>query len=234
MKLIALFIMLFLLSVSVQAGIVINGTRAIYEGSHRETSLGIKNPDDKPYLVQGWIEGIDGQSKPPFILTPPIFKLLTEQESAPRIIYTGKEGQLPQDRESVFWINIKSVAATPNDLIDKSKLQIAIKSRIKMFYRPLGIIGPAANDAYRKITFAIKNNQLVAINPTPYFVTFNKLSIDGKEIAMPADNAAIKMMLPPFGQQEYPLQTGSAHSVQWKTINDYGSNTKELSQKLNQ
>lgn len=233
MKLIVLFTMLLLPSISAQAGIVINGTRAIYEGSQREISLGIKNPDDKPYLVQGWIESIEGQSKPPFILTPPIFKLTADEESAPRIIYTGKEGQLQQDRESVFWINIKSVAATPDDLTDKSKLQIAIKSRIKMFYRPSRIMGSSANDAYKKVVFSVKNNELIASNPTPYFITFNKLSVDGKEISMPSTNAAIKMMLPPFGQQEYPLATGNAGAVQWKAINDYGSNTKELSQKLN-
>lgn len=233
MKYSLLLIALLLYTLSAQAGIVINGTRAIYEGDKREISLGIKNPDNTPYLVQGWIENIEGQPKQPFILTPPIFKLAAEQESAPRIIYAGKEGMLPQDRESVFWINIKSVAATPDELIDKSKLQIAIKSRIKMFYRPESIKGAAANDAYKKVTFTVNNGKLMANNPTPYFITFNQLSVDGKEIAMPAANAAIKMMLPPFGQQEYALPMGSVQSVQWKTINDYGSNTKQMSQKLN-
>lgn len=232
MKFIILFILLSIHTISAQAGIIISGTRAIYEGKNREISLGIKNPDKQPYLVQSWIEGIDDQPKQPFIITPPIFKLAAEQESAPRIIYIGKEGQLPQDRESVFWINIKSVASTPDDLIEKSKLQIAIKSRIKMFYRPQSITGAAASDAQNKITFSVKNHSLIVSNPTAYFITFNKLSIDGKEITTSASNAAIKMMLPPFGQQEYPLPKGSAHSVQWKTINDYGSNTKELSQKL--
>jgi len=67
---------LLFMTTSVQAGIVIGGTRLIYEGNKKEASITINNPDKLPYLIQSWIDGelLSGQSKAdkaPFIATPP-------------------------------------------------------------------------------------------------------------------------------------------------------------------
>lgn len=39
-----------------QAGVVIGGTRVIFDGNKKEASIGINNPDKTPYLIQSWIE----------------------------------------------------------------------------------------------------------------------------------------------------------------------------------
>lgn len=61
-----------LLSNSVaQAGVIVGGTRVIYNGDKKETSLHLKNPDKSSYLIQSWVDG-DPQTnaKAPFIITP--------------------------------------------------------------------------------------------------------------------------------------------------------------------
>lgn len=50
-----------------QAGVVIGGTRVIFDGNKKEASIGINNPDKTPYLIQSWIEtpGGGGEKAPP-------------------------------------------------------------------------------------------------------------------------------------------------------------------------
>ncbi len=48
--------------------------------------------------------------KAPFLITPPLFRLDAKQENVLRIIRTG--GNLPADRESLFWLNIKSIPSS--------------------------------------------------------------------------------------------------------------------------
>lgn len=43
---------------------------------------------------------------------------------------------LPKDRESVFYLNIFDIPTKLENKQDKNVLQLAIKSRIKLFYRP--------------------------------------------------------------------------------------------------
>lgn len=55
-------------------------------------------------------------------------------------MYTGEA--LPNDRESIFWLNILDISAKPkfenkNNLnVNSNYLQLPIHSRIKLFYRP--------------------------------------------------------------------------------------------------
>lgn len=102
-----------LLSTAAQAGIVMGGTRVVYQEGKREAAISVTNADThSPYLVQSWVENYaeNNKSRVPFIVTPPLFRLDPEQQNVLRINYIG--GTLPTDRESVFWLNVKSIAPT--------------------------------------------------------------------------------------------------------------------------
>lgn len=49
------------------------------------------------------------------------------------IVFIGDKGSLPQDRESMFVANFKSVSAMPDELKDKNTLQFAMKTQLKLF-----------------------------------------------------------------------------------------------------
>lgn len=159
-----------LLSTAAQAGIVMGGTRVVYQEGKREAAISVTNADThSPYLVQSWVENYaeNNKSRVPFIVTPPLFRLDPEQQNVLRINYIG--GTLPTDRESVFWLNVKSIAPTKKDEVNK--LQVNIKSKFKIFYRPNGLPGEPA-DAWRKVTFKIEGSRLVAQTRRPILSPF--------------------------------------------------------------
>lgn len=203
-----------LLSTAAQAGIVMGGTRVIYEEGKREADISVTNADThSPYLVQSWVENYadNDNGRVPFIVTPPLFRLDPEQQNVLRINYIG--GKMPADRESVFWLSVKSIAPTQKD--EANKLQVNIKSKFKIFYRPEGLTGKPA-DAWHKLKFKIDGSRLVAQNPTPYFVSFFSISVGGKEIAEPG-------MIAPFTFKEWPIN--SSGIIKWRAINDFGGIT---------
>lgn len=91
------------------AGVVVGGTRVIYDGNKKEASVAVNNPDTTPYLIQSWIDtqnkGSDA-GKIPFIITPPLYRLEGGQKNVERIVLTGA---LPQNQESLYWLNIKAI-----------------------------------------------------------------------------------------------------------------------------
>ncbi len=97
----------------------------------KEASINITNPDNGPYLIQSWIDVQDEQSgKAPFIITPPLYRLDGGQKNLERIVMAGS---LPQGQESLFWLSIKAIPSASKQM---NSLQIAVKTRIKLIYRP--------------------------------------------------------------------------------------------------
>lgn len=56
----ALTAVLFVTASTAQAGVIIGGTRLIYDGAKKESSLSVNNPDKVPYLIQSWVDITDG------------------------------------------------------------------------------------------------------------------------------------------------------------------------------
>ena len=51
---------LTLMQASAIAGVIIGGTRIIFDGAKKESSISVNNPDTTPYLIQSWIDERDG------------------------------------------------------------------------------------------------------------------------------------------------------------------------------
>lgn len=214
-----LLVTLLIISQSSLAGVIVGGTRVIYDGSKREASLSVKNPEKTaPYLIQSWIEKEpqQGAGKAPFVITPPLFRLDAGQENLLRII--RKSDNLPEDRESVFWLNIKSIPSSEKS--DKNQLQITVRTRIKLFYRPASLKDKKAEEAYKALVLNRTNNTLQIKNPTPFYVSFYSLKINGKEI----EEAP---MIAPGATQHFQI-TGPGN-VTWQAINDFGGITPPAS-----
>lgn len=174
------------------------------------------------YLVQSWVDSGEPGDKTPFIVTPPLFRINPGEENMLRIVRTG--GSLPQDRESVFWLNVKSIPATDDSKPRTNVLQVVVKSRLKLFYRPAGLEGQPET-AYHQLSVARSGNRLTLSNPTPYYVTLFTLKVDGQEIKE-AD------MVPPKGSANFTLPSASVSTVAWQAISDYGGVSQTESRKL--
>ncbi len=73
--------MLSSISTATFAGVTITGTRIIFPSNQNTVTVQLNNPDDRPALIQAWLDNGDPHQIPeadkiPFILTPPWPKLL--------------------------------------------------------------------------------------------------------------------------------------------------------------
>ncbi|ENE1421907.1 molecular chaperone [Salmonella enterica] len=194
------------------AGVVIGGTRVVYDGNKKETAISVDNPDGTPYLIQSWIETHSGGAeKAPFVITPPLYRLNKGQKNVERILLVGS---VPQDKESLYWLNIKSIpSATPGE----NTLQIAVKTRIKLIYRPAALKGIVPEQLANKLSWQRSGNQIVVTNPTNYVMNFNEITVGGKKL----DDASYVL---PGSVARFNLPSGTSDgSVKFKIINDYGS-----------
>lgn len=217
-KSIKLLIATLLVSLSgvTQAGVVIGGTRLIYDGAKKESTINISNPDNSAYLIQSWVDSQEGVTeKAPFVVTPPLFRLNGGgQENVLRIVRAG--GNLPQDKESLFWLNIKSIPSADKK---ENSLQIAVKTRIKLIYRPKELTG-TLEEAAQELKWQRDGNGFSVTNNSPYYITFFTIKINGTTVP---DST---MVAPHSSASFKSLAKNSSGKLSWQIINDYGGVSK--------
>ena len=82
---------------------------------------------------------------------------------------------LPGDRESVFFLNVLDIPPKPENIQNQNTVQLAIKSRIKMFYRPASLTGTLDN-ATGKLTLIASGKQFRIVNDSPFHITVANIS----------------------------------------------------------
>ncbi|EMX8644598.1 fimbria/pilus periplasmic chaperone [Providencia stuartii] len=211
---------LTVLSSTAYGAVSMDRTRVIFDGGQKSISLNISNNNKQlPYLAQGWIENAEGQKiQSPLVVLPPVQRLEPGKSSQVKIEALPAISTLPQDRESLFYFNLREI---PPKSDKPNTLQIALQTRVKLFYRPKAII-PEKNGApwQGKLTLEKQGDQYVVKNPTPYYVTIinataNAKSSDGKEFT--------PVMVSPFGQDTLGVSVNKLGSSPVLTyINDFG------------
>ncbi len=228
----AAFLALCLCISAAHASVLIAGTRVVFPARDGEVTVRLTNDNTKPALVEAWIDRGDMHSTPdkvdtPFLITPPLFRMEPHKDQSLRIIYM--QGQLPADRESLFWLNVLEVPPKPSgpQAADMNFLQLAIRSRLKLFYRPADLQGDSTK-APALLTFKAatddKGVALVVHNPTPYYLTFADLVVDVAgtpytvDTGMVAPKTDLRLAVPKL---QRPPASGAP--IRFNTINDYGA-----------
>lgn len=206
---------------SAQAAIALDRTRVIYDGGEKSMSLNIENKNKSlPYLAQAWIEDTNGQKiTSPIMALPPIQRV--EPGTKSQVKLQGVDAalhSLPQDRESIYYFNLREIPPKSNK---PNTLQVALQTRVKMFYRPEAIkMAKDKNPAQEKLTLTRTGNGYTVNNPTPYYVT----------VVGVAPNASVKasksfkpVMVAPKSDAPLGANMSEAGSTPVVTyINDYG------------
>ncbi|BDH44716.1 fimbrial chaperone protein [Salmonella enterica subsp. enterica serovar Choleraesuis] len=203
-------------------GVLINGTRVIYSEADKSGRISIENPEkSRAYLIQSWVDdGNSNHHQKTFIITPPLLRMDAGDKTELKII---RVANLPEDRESLLWLNVRAIPSVTKG--NSNSLQIAVKSRMKLFYRPLGI-PESPVESYKKLAVSYKNGGLEVNNPTPFHIVFYSFAVDGKEIKE-AD------VVNPFSTIKYALKNNShPKNVSWRLIDDFGTVTDGERQKL--
>lgn len=213
------------------ASVVIGSTRIVYEAGQAEVNVKLKNEGDQPALTQTWIDTGDAKAAPgsikvPFIVTPPVSRIDQGKGQTLRLMHTGEP--MSEDKESVFWLNVLEIP--PKDKANQNLLQMAFRSRIKLFYRPVGLKGKA-EDAPSQVSWRLvrsgNRNAIEATNPTPYHVTFIEVNVasNGKRAKFTDGD-----MLAPGEKKILPLVgdviQGANAEVSYRFLNDHGGAVK--------
>ncbi|MFS7305252.1 molecular chaperone [Rahnella inusitata] len=221
-----------------EASVVVSGTRLIYPANQHDVSIQLTNNDPKPALVQSWIDSGDMHQDPslstaPFVVTPPITRIDAGKKQLVRLTLLSSNA-VPTDRESVYWYNMLDIPAKSKEKTDENILEMALRTRIKVFYRPEGLKGVPAEAATGLTWQAVKTDQgyaLRAINPAAYNVSMTSVSVTSAGKTYTDDLGG---MVAPKSSKDFPLK-GLTNSpavksvVSYNWVNDYGNSVSTKS-----
>ncbi|MGX5832945.1 fimbrial biogenesis chaperone [Aeromonas piscicola] len=207
-------------SLNVSAAIVLDRTRVVYPGGAKSISLNIKNENQKlPYLAQAWIEDTQGQKiSSPFVILPPVQRVDANQKSIVRIASVPAIDALPKDRESIYYFNLREI---PPKSEKSNVMQIAVQSKIKLFYRPEAIIPERGAVWQDQVLITKQGTTLKVNNPTPYYITYVGLGHpQGKERTTIKGFSAF--MVEPKSEQTVTIPEALGNQFVISYVNDYG------------
>lgn len=215
------------------AGIVIQGSRVIYLAKDREVSVKMTNAAKEPSLVQAWVDKGDDKLPPdkadgPFLIIPPITRVEANKGQTLRLTYTGDEAAAKK-QETVFWLNVLDVPPMPK-AEGINFLQVAVRSRLKIFFRPEGLPGnptKAAEDLSWSIVQSGKNFAIRVLNDSAFHVPLANVSLDVGGSSFKVKNEDVKMATPgatlDFALPGLSAMPDANAKVSYEWVSDYGA-----------
>lgn len=209
---------------TVQAAIKLDRTRVIYPSGETSVSINVENENKElPFLAQVWVADENHQKiTAPLVALPPLQRLEPGGRSVIRVAKTVGADKLPQDRESLFHLNMREV---PPKSKKNNVMQLALQIQLKLFYRPEAIILPKAQVWQEKMVFTKNGSGFAIENPTPFYITLSAISREGQQATGSVLAGFKPVMLAPKSTQPMTLTDSLPDSFVVTYIDDYGSHT---------
>ncbi|WP_051484703.1 fimbria/pilus periplasmic chaperone [Shewanella waksmanii] len=207
------------ISYSASANLVLDATRYIYNSEDNSISIKVSNDSDKKlYGGQVWVESTDiADSRPILVASPSFFKVEPGRKQIVRIINVADH--LPDDRESLFWMSLQEIPPQ----IKGTGISMAIRTKVKVLYRPEGIAKGRLN-AESKMIIERQGGRLYLKNSTPYIFAIGGL-IDQSGDYIDLDTKQIRI-LSVFSPED-KIEVTDFNIVGGMALDDYG-NTYEF------
>ncbi|ECJ9816632.1 fimbrial chaperone [Salmonella enterica] len=214
------------------ADIVLSGTRVIFKQDDRDITLKMDNRGARPVLTQMWIDDGNDDTQPqnmkvPFMVSPPISRVDAGRGQTIRVSWLEQGRSLPKDRETLFWFNVLEIPAKVQEN-NANILQLAFRTRIKLFYRPQGLVGSPV-EAAKALKWQLKTQgaQVIAhvVNDSAYYISLSKAEFHSGNIRHAIDTR----MVSPKSSADFTvkdLQTVSAGEILYSSINDLGGSVE--------
>jgi len=159
------------------SGVYIYGTRVIYPAAQKEVTVQLMNKGDRSALVQAWIDDGNTHTPPeklqvPFLLTPPVVKVNGNTGQQLKIKFL--KASLPQDRESLYYLNVLDIPPNADNDAGTNKLKFALQNRIKLIYRPTSVVG-VNKETFSKIHIMRAKNGLSVENGSANWLTITEI-----------------------------------------------------------
>lgn len=210
------------------AGVMPSRSRVIFKEEDRNQTLMLVNTNNYPVIVQTWVDNGEGTPEVrdiPFLTVQPVFHLDTSAIKGISIMYNNTP--LPEDRESLYWLNILEIPPQKKSVNADNKILVGLNMQIKLFYRPKKIV-ITPEDAVKKIQCKIIiNNSFQCHNPSPIHISgiaMTDSSINSKLLSENND-----FLFKPFESKIFtsPHIINSTDKLKLTYINDYGDQITE-------
>ena len=201
------------------AAVTLGGTRLIFSAPNKEASILAKNNAEQDIMIQSWIDPDDSatNSDIPFAITPSLSRLGANKQQLLRIFYQGKGAN--EQKETVYWLSVQEIPPKPEK---ENILQIAVRQKIKVFYRPAGLPGSAV-DAPKALQWQITPKGLQVTNPSAFHVSIAKIKLNTGHSNYQVDSDMVKPgETVTFTIKNWKGNTTSAPTVEFECVNDYG------------
>ena len=230
-KILLSFVVLAYSTVS-SASIQILSTRVILNAVEKEQSFVIRNVGESPSLVQIWLSNQNHNEMKieddlPLFITPPVGRINAGKRKVFRV-FAGEQALsvLPQDRESVFWINALDIPEQDKESHHSNRVNLAFRTKIKLFYRPLKMKGTLIEAAGKLSWTKSKTAQgyeMIATNNSPFHITLANITLKSGDEAvatLPGE------MIAPYSAQRFLFKTTgkvNASGLEYDYISDLGA-----------
>lgn len=208
-------------------------TRLIFNATQSSVGFPVKNDTDLHYLVKGSVfemkDNRPGGGSSHFWVLPELIRIDPGQHQMLRVVLIA--GELPQDRESVFFVNGHFIPASQRPTGSDSPLNLSFSINVKLFYRPKGLVDMMAiKKIAPQVSFSVNDHELTAYNSSPYWLTFQTLRYGDA----PVNSDDIRKMVPPFGQETYFVSPSDLNNqiVEWSLVDEFGNGTIITTRKL--
>lgn len=213
-----------LFSFNAKAAFVMDGTRYIYNEGNEEISLVVSNALDEEWGGQLWLESNvkTKNVQDSFVAFPSLFVVRGNNSQIIRIARMDTS-LLPNDRESLFWLNLQELPPISNG--ENNALGIAIRTKVKLLYRPKSI-SDGRLKAEEGMFIKRANSKLYLVNPTPYFFAIIDIMEENKTVSISEDVRKELGIFKPFSEISLPDFINVNEKIEVKAINDFGAVNK--------
>lgn len=205
-----------------QGAISLDRTRIIMDGENKSVSLTITNENQRlPYLAQGWIENAQGEKiSAPLTVLPPVQRIEAGEKSQVKIQALSSINLLAQNKETLFYFNLREI---PPRSDKPNTLQIALQTKIKLFYRPAALqISPTeySTPVQQQVTLVRTGDRYRIQNPTGYYLTFIEAR---RRQAEESAGGFVPLMVAPFDSAELGVSAAALGTDPvLEYVNDFG------------
>lgn len=206
-----------LIPAQADAAIALDRTRVVFDGGQKSMSLSVNNNNKElPYLAQAWVEDPQGNKQNlPLVTLPPVQRIEPGAHSQVKLQSLPAVNQLPQDRESLYYFNLREIPPRSNK---PNTLQLALQTRIKLFYRPKALRAETGKAPWQEqLTLTRAGGGYRVNNPTPYYVTLAEARDSANGVPVKAFSP---VMIAP--RDNIPLKGVTGNAPVLTYINDYG------------
>lgn len=238
MRALILAVLLFMPGV-VFSGVIPEKSRIVFNGKNTIQSYVLVNTNQYPVVVQLWID--DGKfnhhpelTPTPFVITPAMLKMEPSKINEIKIINSEDDFKLPENRESLFWLNMLEVPPVNENNKSENEVTLSMLTQIKVIYRPESM---KINefDFIKKLDdlgFSLRKDnenklQLVINNPTAYVASLSGVSLSGvvnnKKMTFKPEEIRNLTLLPQRSETySVDLNDANIQEIEYWVIDDEG------------